>query len=750
MATKITEFISTTDNKSEKKDINVAINIGLIQEFIRANSTNRKIKVLTMIGVSRSGKSAFLNCFTTYLNHMANKKQDMAPFKSLNSKASEGKDVTIGANGYLFNVTNDMSYLIIDIQGIAGQFSAADPLVLLFCYYIGDIIILGIDKQLNTQALNLLTPIAAKLQNMKDASALHKPHLIFRIYDALDYYDDKLAEQNFAVMMEDRSDAVQGIRKAINELFILPERKIIWTERPDRDSLKLVDEGQVTKFMKAEEEFWRSCGLLLKIVETIPTRTYFKLNDILTCAAAINNQSSIIRSSEFDLASHINEQEIRWWIEGDKYGQHPDKTSQIPDELKQPLTVNDCSEESYQKLTERRTKIDALIGTFNSRFSKSPSNIREAGLSELSKLINTRYLIALNIFNDYYKVVFQNILDSYSNAWKSLEFADDNEFVKYDWMQLLKHVDINSYNLANHLKKDALKQIGDIISKIIADWKILHEYYNVRYTDVLTRAVAALAKYVKQPTAMLNPYLKELEMKYPDIIRDIHNKLSQEQVFKINKISFVGKMLSKFGSLFKTDDEKSESHSIEVDIHSLRIVNFKIVKVTDNIIKKYVFLTKTDEEYINRLLDDFAVILKANESDFKEARAKLIPKLLVDLNKTPILNRFVVYKKIAHNNLYFCDFALNEAGTQLQNAYVPFQGPHGDAGLPESYQAYRVFMYPEYNNMNIMTWEQFEEHFGPKFLNLYQIMKSDKPETEMMKYIKHHIYKVWVDECLFD
>ena len=433
MASKITEFISTIAEKSEKKTINVQINTELIQKFIDENkSLNRKVKVITMIGVSRSGKSAFLNCFSTYINHMMHNKTDAAPFKSLNSKSSEGKDVTIGANGYMFNISSDLSYLIIDIQGIAGQFSAADPLVLLFCYYISDLIILGIDKQLNTQALNLLTPIAAKLQNMKDASELHKPHLVFRIYDALDFYDDKLAQQNFSVMMEDRDDAVQGIRKAINELFILPERKIIWTERPDRESLKLVDEGQITKFMKAEEEFWRSCGLLVDIVDKIPTRAYFKINNILQCAQAINSQSSIIKSSEFDLASHINEQEIRWWIEGDRYGQHHDKVSQIPEELKQSIVISDCTEATWQILLARRNAIGKLKDTFNSRFSKSPSNLRNAGFIELSKIIDPAYDAAITVFDEFYNVLLRQIIDDYANVWKTTKITDDELYKNYD------------------------------------------------------------------------------------------------------------------------------------------------------------------------------------------------------------------------------------------------------------------------------------------------------------------------------
>jgi hypothetical protein len=151
MASKITEFISTV-NSDEKKTVNVEINTKLISEFIaRHKEIGKIVKVITMIGVSRSGKSAFLNCLTTYIT---GQKSNLAPFKSLSFANSHGKDVTIGANGYVLAIPKeDATYLIIDIQGIAGQFSAADPLVLLFCYYISDLFILSVDKCLTHNRL---------------------------------------------------------------------------------------------------------------------------------------------------------------------------------------------------------------------------------------------------------------------------------------------------------------------------------------------------------------------------------------------------------------------------------------------------------------------------------------------------------------------------------------------------------------------------------------------------------------------
>jgi ABC-type histidine transport system ATPase subunit len=59
-AVKLTEFQISDDKK-------VSINTTLIQSFINSLNIKNNVKVITIVGNSRRGKSAFLNCLITVM-----------------------------------------------------------------------------------------------------------------------------------------------------------------------------------------------------------------------------------------------------------------------------------------------------------------------------------------------------------------------------------------------------------------------------------------------------------------------------------------------------------------------------------------------------------------------------------------------------------------------------------------------------------------------------------------------------------
>lgn len=688
MSQKFTEFTLNNSNAS--------INVELIRNFKNAYKINDDIKIITMVGVARSGKSAFLNCLVTKI---CGGGKSHSIFQSMSLAKSDGKDVTNGMNGCLIDKT-----LFLDVQGIAGERSECDPILLLFCYYISDIIIFNIDKQLNTQALNLLTPIAAKLQNMKDASKLHKPKLVFRVYDCVDDYDDELARKNFTVMMTERDDQVQGIRKAINELFVLPNRKIVWTERPSKKDLAALEKGDVAAFLAAENNFSEACGQLYEIIAATSIRKSYNFASIMKHATIINEQAGVFKSVEFDLATTINNQEIRWWIEGDKYGQHADKVSQIPGDLRQALAVNDCTQPTWEVIQTRSSQVDSLIDSFKLRFNKSPSNLRDAGLAELEKIVMPPVNNAMSQFDGFAKIEQNKIEKLIKDELSTIAINDHQSFIANDvWLTTVnKH--ITGRPIAAHITEEIKETLTQFYDVLLGQHKIVHGEYLKRYEAKIKTAVSSLNNCSKNLPNLLNPYISQLELSYQQICKILLDQYQKDNQITVEE-STVQKVWSYLFGSGAVDESKSkttltvETRSFSIEWNSLKL---EYSASSDKVIE--INTAKELESSLAKLQN----AMKTQSLVFNMSRAAAIPKLLEEINKQPFGQRCATYVKIAHNNLYMFDFPASN--NQKANEYELFQ--------------FRNFI-----NTHIMNEEQFRKHFSPKVQKLYAICKDNSDPT---------------------
>ena len=608
MSQKFTEFTLNGSNAS--------INVELIRNFKKAFNISSDVKIVTMVGVARSGKSAFLNCLVTKI---CGAKKSHAVFQSMSLAKSEGKDVTNGMNGCLIDKT-----LFLDVQGIAGERSECDPILLLFCYYISDIIIFNIDKQLNTQALNLLTPIAAKLQNMKDASKLHKPKLVFRVYDCVDDYDDELARKNFDVMMTERDDQVQGIRKAINELFVLPDRKIVWTERPSRKDLASLERGDVVQFLVAENNFSEACGQLSEIIMKTPIRKSYNFDSIMSHANIINEQAGVFKSVEFDLATTINNQEIRWWIEGDKYGQHADKVSQIPNELRLPITVNDCTQATWEVIQVRNTLIESLISSFVLRFNKSPSNLRNAGLAELEKIVMPFINTALENFGKFSSKLCTAINNQIKDELSAMPINDYQSFIIEDvWMGVVNKHLVNQ-PIAIHVCDDIIQVWTNVFKQVRSSFKIVQVEYTNRYMEKIKSAEHSLSNCSKNLTKLYEPYISQLELSYRQICETILAQYQKDNQITVEE-SAVKKIWSYlFGAAQPAESKNKTTLTVETKTFTIDwdTNKLKYLANADKVIE-----IKSAIE-LEKSLSALQVQMKLQQPVFTKSRALLIPKLL--------------------------------------------------------------------------------------------------------------------------
>lgn len=728
MATQLTNFIP--------KDGCATVDTVMITEYLKKAPKLENFKVITMIGPARGGKSSFLNCLVTMMEN-----KECKPFKSLSAKDSDFKDVTTGVNVHFHK-----KIALLDIQGIAGMHSEADPIALLYAYYISDIIILNIDKQLNTQALNLLTPIAAKLQEMKDASKKHKPQLMFRVYDAMDSYNDKLAIDNFWVMMTSRPDQVQGIRQAINDLFVLPENKIIWTERPDKSEIKELDSGKVMKFLKADNNFQESVLKLISVIDQTQERNN-KLTDFLTFAEDINQQSGKLASIDFDLATKINDEEMRWWIEGDKYTfEKTGKQSQIPVELKTPLTINDCTESTYQSIKSREQLLKTVIEKFNERFARSPNDIR----NRFVKIIHNEYadVHILNAWTtfDSFETNMCKLFESrrlsklmeLQFVCKDLNFNDVALQLEFIHNEIYGSTQISeNCKLINHTK------FITTIHSLIKQFKDQHKQYQVALTNAYNNYGKQYITTAKSIKDVLKTYVDKLEMDYQDVTNQIIKEI--DQTHKVNWSGGVESPSGLFGKLksWLGFPQEVKTLTISFPINTLMINN-----------KLEVIVSSTESQSIpievNKYIQDSRnALYKAlieNHDEFVRYRQLEIPSLLNEINKLEITLRMQKYQLIKHNNLYAFDFiVLGNVNESKKNPVVfeinrnyaidwkTFICNEVHSGPPnQKYDA--AIRYIKKNYGSIYTENEFIEHFGNECLTVFKEIHNE-PDHDRRIYL---------------
>lgn len=351
-----------------------------------------KAVIVSMIGQSRYGKSSFLNCLTSVIT-----KKNMACFKSMSIKESKACDVTKGMQYYQIT-TADTRYIIVDVQGIAGTQSEIDPALLMYCYFISDIIVVNCGKTLDTSVLKMLEPIST-LRTKINTTQPNRPNLIFRLMD-VDDYDNDTAKQCFSAMMTDRDDQVHGVRLCLRELFTFDEVPVIYTERPDKADIRLLDSGEITKFLSQNETFSHACLKIFNRITESKWRTTADVQKFLhEQAAIVNENSGQICASTFDVTSRTTQEDIMEWIHGTVFTKDnsPAVKSNVPDELKTPIGISTCHTDDYKKVLSRKDAVNMCFAAYNERFRDAPSDTFKQGREALNEIIMRPLEAALEI-----------------------------------------------------------------------------------------------------------------------------------------------------------------------------------------------------------------------------------------------------------------------------------------------------------------------------------------------------------------
>ena len=222
---------SLVDIKDNKLVYNA--NVDNIIEFI---DKNKQIKVVSIIGKARTGKSTFLNCLISYWEDDS---------ESIFKMGDTQEHCTNGIDMYYLKTKG---IILLDFQGIFVGDSSNDSKLLLLAYLSSDIIIFNEVKMLTNGTLSQFEPMLAFINDMKDKHNTLNPKLIFRIGDVS---LDLEPTANMGQMLAPEHDQFQAIRECITQLFDDPYA--IHTNILDRKEIKMMNDGKFKELLAIEE-----------------------------------------------------------------------------------------------------------------------------------------------------------------------------------------------------------------------------------------------------------------------------------------------------------------------------------------------------------------------------------------------------------------------------------------------------------------------------------------------------------------
>lgn len=295
----------------------------------------KKVKMISIIGDARTGKSSFLNLMISKISGQNLKIFDTGD--SLNDHCTFG-----------ISIYHCGDYLFLDCQGLNYQHNIHDTKMMLIAYMLSNVFILNVNM-INNIALKLLEPILlfGKFFNFDNIDQDKKPILAFRIKD-YSFDDDPVIalEQTMTI----RNDNYDHIRNMIKILFC---ENIIatQTEPLSRKYLNTIKQGEYLNIINDLDTF-ASC-----------------IDDILN----INCQMSILNN---DFADYIkNLCDTISLIESSENTNKIDEVDEIYKSYKYPQKgFPDGSHDYYVNTICKQTRLyESIVEKIKTQFANSTS-----------------------------------------------------------------------------------------------------------------------------------------------------------------------------------------------------------------------------------------------------------------------------------------------------------------------------------------------------------------------------------------
>lgn len=311
------------------------------------------VKIVSIIGKARMGKSTFLNAF-------------ISKYTGKNSTVfttQDGDDhCTLGIDYYYIPEKN---LLLLDSQGLAHENACHDPSLLLFIYLVSNIVIFNESTMLQNSALKLIEPICTFTQYL-DMETCDKPSLIFRISDAKRGSD---IHKTLEKLMAHHNDQYNSIRESVENVFAQPV-KIIKTEYPQNaDDTLLSSNDYLTLLSTKENGFDTAITSIIEDISAVVPRENI-LTSIPGYIDSINNNEQI-NINKLDIVALTHNNDILMWL------------NKVPAELKSEIEV-DGTQEMYEKnVVCRQAAVKKIKTDFTKRFKNITETIKKEHKTKL-------------------------------------------------------------------------------------------------------------------------------------------------------------------------------------------------------------------------------------------------------------------------------------------------------------------------------------------------------------------------------
>jgi Guanylate-binding protein, N-terminal domain len=320
------------------------------------------IRVVSIIGKARMGKSTFLNAM---VNHIEG--TNTHPFAT----QSDDNHCTRGINYYY---SKSKSILLLDCQGLALEDSSHDPLLLLITYLTSDVIVFNERMMLQNEALKLLEPICT-FMNYLDVDQAEKPRLFFRISDA-DLVKDPA--ENLRKVMAQYNDQYQSIRDTVSHLFQSP-LNIVKTDTLDKATKRSIEQGDYDPLFANKKLGFAAA--IKQILETLPAgKSANQWKTTLSSIVSSINNNEKITIDKLDVITQIAKRDMLEW----------EQTLTVSEpHLFMDIPVDGLKKTYLERVEPRIARKRTILKQFAEGFERLPASVKLPYEFELEKRLTT-------------------------------------------------------------------------------------------------------------------------------------------------------------------------------------------------------------------------------------------------------------------------------------------------------------------------------------------------------------------------
>lgn len=522
------------------------------------------IKVISIIGNGRSGKSTFLNCISSFLN-----KNDTLIFDVQNTD----EHCTSGIDMYYYKEHN---IILLDCQGLQLSDSSHDPQLLLITYLISDCIIYNQKSMLNNDIFNTLSPLATFINYFENIqSNKNKPILYFRINDVELSFD---AQNHLEKTLMKKNDQYQNVRDAIQNLFSRVHIGI--TNSIDRSEKNLLAQHRYYEFINnTDNNFNKTISELINI--PINKKNYNNWFQSINEFIKKINSNEKIDFTKLDVYQLLIEKEIlefKLSISSDNYNDfsvNSFQSSYDSDILPKIEYRNNC-------LQQFKHKFQLLNNSF---FDKNYNEIEEKLDKPIDKALIQIELLANSAIQSIENQVF-NMLNIYS--CQSISYED--LFHKY-----IKHK--KQINIEESKKMLYIDKINEFLERITPYYKKVVSEYNGKYNVFIDKTSKLISDFVSNNIVTLelwNDKIRDI-IKNMDKINNSILKLFEPRIFLNNKLNNLNNLQKIFINEFILD-KYGNIHNYDIDYKKFYADNKHIF----NILSINIFYTHLDIVFIDK------------------------------------------------------------------------------------------------------------------------------------------------------